>query len=508
MKRKIFAAILLLSLFVPSCYAEDKEHLDWEALRRSVFPSIKNKDMHTREAQYLKRIERDRIKEEYNRKIMDRNPSGFMTEEEYEKASAPKDKTTLDYGIPQVEKPYDMQYVPHPIYKLARYNDPPGTPDLSVKRDMFKTRQLNLPGITAPDFSKIVYPAVYYYPERGAVTCDLFEVPIKNQDDSAINKILKANIAHRNPTPILSTDKELTNSSAFRTLTPVDFSADGSKLLVKEKIGSSEDGIWKTNIIVYDFNNKTSYDIVEVRGAIIYYWNEYKGLNLKDKRWDVYPLGFSKGNPNRIMLTAYAYTGEEPVFLGVWSVDYKGNQSRLISMTNGSIEVAANGFKLVQNGVISNPLVKAQEKNERQLVRTLEKKARQKDKAEVKEMKKEMKAELKEVDKQYKLEQEDYKLMDKLKGTTSRNENIEKYNELQEALNEKRRIKAEKAEKKQQVKEQKQQVKAQKKQEKADLKLQKFLEKRQQEIDKAKENASKGEPEIDFDVDINDTDEE
>ncbi len=507
MKRKIFAVILLLSLFVPAGFAEDREHLDWEALRRSVFPAVRKKDMHTKEAEYLKRIERDRIKEEYGRKIMDRNPSGYMTEEEYEKASKPQDKTTIDYGVPQVEKPYDMQYVPRPIYKLARYNDPPGTPDLSVKRDLFKTRQLNLPGITAPDFSKIVYPAVYYYPERGAVTCDLFEVPIKNQDDSAINKILKANIAHRLPTPILSTDKELTNSSAYRTLTPIDFSADSTKLLVKEKIGSSEDGIWQTNVIVYDFTNKTSYDIVEVRGAIMYYWNEYKGLNLKDKRWDIFPLGFSKGNPNRIMLTAYAYTGEEPVFLGVWSVDSKGSQSRLISLTNGSIEVAANGFKLVPNGVVSNPLVRAQEKNERKMVRTIEKKAKKQDRAEVKTMKNEMKAELKEVNKQYKIEQEDYKLMNKLKGTTSRNENIEKYEKLQEALNEKRRIKAEKAEVKQQAREQKHQRKAQKKQEKSDVKLQKFLEKRQKEIDKATENANKGEPEMNFDVDIEDNEE-
>ena len=352
------------------------------------------KDMATIEAEYLKRVEKDRIREEYGRKIMDRKPSGFMSVEEYEKLSKPKDKTTIDYGRPEVEKPYDMQYVPQPIYKLARYNDPPGTPNLTVKKELFKTGQLNLPGITAPDFSVMVYPAVYYYPERGAVTCDLFVVPLKD-NDSSVNRILKANIARRNPNPIISTDKELTNSSIYRTLTPIDFSADSKKLLVKEKIGSSEDGIWKTNMIVYDFNNKTTYELSELREAIKYYWKEYKGLDLIDKRWDIYPLGFSKGNPNRIMVTAYAYTGEKPVFLGVWSIDYQGEQSRLISLTNGSIEVASNGFKLVQDGVVSRPLTEMQEKQEKALVKNQAKEARKKDAAEVKAMEDEMKAKLK-----------------------------------------------------------------------------------------------------------------
>lgn len=437
------------------------------------------KDMATIEAEYLKRVEKDRIREEYGRKIMDRKPSGFMSVEEYEKLSKPKDKTTIDYGRPEVEKPYDMQYVPQPIYKLARYNDPPGTPNLTVKKELFKTGQLNLPGITAPDFSVMVYPAVYYYPERGAVTCDLFVVPLKD-NDSSVNRILKANIARRNPNPIISTDKELTNSSIYRTLTPIDFSADSKKLLVKEKIGSSEDGIWKTNMIVYDFNNKTTYELSELREAIKYYWKEYKGLDLIDKRWDIYPLGFSKGNPNRIMVTAYAYTGEKPVFLGVWSIDYQGEQSRLISLTNGSIEVASNGFKLVQDGVVSRPLTEMQEKQEKALVKNQAKEARKKDAAEVKAMEDEMKAKLKEVDRQFKLEKEDYNLMDKLKGTTEENDNIEKYNELQDALNEKRRVKAEKAEEKQLQKELKQQEREQKRQLKAQEKAAKEAAKVQQ----------------------------
>ncbi len=438
------------------------------------------KDQATIEAEYLKDVEKKRIKEEYGRKIMDRTPSGFMTVEEYEALSYPTDKAVIDYGIPQTDKPYDMQYVPQPTYRLARYNDPPGTPDLKISKDLFRTRQLNLPGITSPDFTIMVYPAVYYYPLRGAVSCDLFLIALRD-NDSAVNKILKANIANRYPEPILSTDKELTNSTAFRTLTPIDFSEDGSKLLVKEKIGSSADGIWQTNAIVYDFNTHTSYNLVELRYAISYYWKEYKGLDLVDKRWDIYPLGFSKGNPDRIIATAYAYTGEAPVFLGVWSIDTKGEQSRLISLNNGSVEVASNGFKIVKDGVVAPSLGKLQEKAEKKFVKSENSRLKKEDKAVKNQLKTEMHEKLKEVNEQYKREKEDYKLMDKLEGSTSQNENIEKYNELQEKLNQERQIQSQRDRAKKEARERKAKLRAEKLKQKEEAKKAKEAEKQQSE---------------------------
>ena len=443
--KKLLSAIII-SLMAQSAYAFD---FDWDKIKDTV--TIK-KDQETLEAEYLKRIEKDNIKEEYGRKIMDRNPSGYMTVEEYNALSKPVDKSTIDYGTPQITKPNDTQYVPKPIYKLARYNDPPGSPELSIPQTIFKTGQLNLPGITAPNFYYMVYPAVYYYPASGSISCDLFLVALRD-NDSSVNKILKANIANRFPEPILSTDKELSNSSIYRTLTPIDFSADSTKLLVKEKIGSSADGIWETRAIVYDFSNRTSYDLVELRGAIAYYWKEYKGLDLNDKRWDIYPLGFSKGNPNRIIATAYAYTGEEPIFLGVWSIDTKGEQSRLISMKNGSIEVASNGFKIVKDGVIPKTLTEQQEKNERIYAKNQAKAAKQQDKLEVKGMKSEMKEKLQEVDKQFKREHEIHKVQSKIQSSTSENETSERLEEIQKIIEEKQQIQMEKEELQRQIKE-------------------------------------------------------
>ena len=69
----VIAAVAALSV-IPILYADD-------GFRVAAF----QKDMATKEAEYLKRVEKDRIREEYGRKIMDKTPSGFMSVEEYEK---------------------------------------------------------------------------------------------------------------------------------------------------------------------------------------------------------------------------------------------------------------------------------------------------------------------------------------------------------------------------------------------------------------------------------------
>ena len=72
-------------------------------------------------------------------------------------------------------------------------------------------------------------------------------------------------------------------------------------------------------------------------------------LNLEAKRWDIYPLGFDANEPDRVVVQVYAYTGEKPVYLGAWSIDAHGIQSRLVSFDkNHPINISSNGFKIVK----------------------------------------------------------------------------------------------------------------------------------------------------------------
>ena len=400
-------------------------------------------DVNQKEAKYIHNVNKKAEKEKFERTKLNRHPSGFMTVEEYELLSTPKDRMSEEIEAPKIPTPADMIYVPQPEYRIVKYNNPPGASEISLNKTFYEKRQQNAQGIVSPDFSRLVYPSVYYYPDSASTACDLFVINLE-EAKSNLHKILTANVIHRLAEPILSTDKNIDNYFTFRTITPVDFSADGTKLLVKEKIGNSKDGIWKTTPVVYDFTNNVSYSLVEVRDAIAYYWEENKGINLEDKRWDVYPLGFSADESDRIMLNAYAFTGDKPVNLGTWSVNYKGEQTRLVTFKPESVSISMNGYKLVKSGVVA-PSITEREKEQLKRIETENIKQKKKeDKEYVKNLEASYKAKIKEMDKEFAEQQKDYKLRKRIQGSTSGDEILIKYNEIKAKQEEKEKQRLEK----------------------------------------------------------------
>ena len=376
------------------------------------------KDARENELKYVFGVLKEDEQYKRDKKLLELHPSGYMTVEEYEKRSEYKDRATIDTVIPKVNVPEDFKYVPKPLYSIIKYNDPPGSPELSLGKKIYSTHQINAQGIVSPDFSKLVYSAVYYYSDSASVASDVFVIPL-TEGDNNLNKILKANVAKRDPNPILSTDKVIDNFAAFRSLTPVDFSADGTKILIKRKIGSSEDGIWETTPFVYDFNNKTDYDLTAVRDAIVYFWKEYMELNLDESRWDIYPLGFSEDEPDRILVQAFAFTGVTPVFLGTWSIDWQGNQSRLVSFDKNYIpKVTSNGFKFIKDGVEDYRSVVIQEKFDHNEAKFLKKQAKQIQKEAVTEINDEYKYTIRGLKDNYKDDRRDLRKLISLTGST------------------------------------------------------------------------------------------
>lgn len=386
-------------------------------------------NVNKKEAKYEFKVAKQEEKEKFERKKLEKNPSGYMTVEEYNLLSAPKDRMTMEIEIPKNVTPADMVYVPQPAYKIVRYNNPPGSPEIRLSKTFYQRRQQNAQGIVAPDFTKLVYPSVYYYPNSGSTACDVFVINLE-EAKSNLDKILTANVVHRFSEPILSTDKNNDNYFTFRTITPVDFSVDGSKLLAKEKIGNTKDGIWKTTPVVYDFTTNLSYSLIEVRDAIIYYWKENKNLDLEDKRWDIYPIGFDLNNPDWIIVNAYAFTGDTPVNLGTWTVSYKGEQSRLVTFKNSEVQVSMNGYKLIQDGVVSPMVTEKEEKQLKRIEKEQAKVKKKEEKAEDKALEDAYKAKIKEMEAEFKEMQDDYNLRQRINGSTSGNEAVQKYNEI------------------------------------------------------------------------------
>lgn len=394
-----FAKILLFTIYYllfsmfpfSTCYA---------------FGAQKSK-VYTPESQYKhqQKVLREEEKEKYEQSLLPE--SGLMTKAEYEAKS--KDISNSDRDVPEYKPPINpnMKFVPQYTYKITHYNDPPGSPEIHIGEDFKRSKKFVAPGVTSPDKSFLVYPTLDYFPNNDCVAGSLYVVPL-DKTLPVVERIQRANLVKRNPQPILATQNTIDERNIFRSMTPIDFSSSGNLLLAKEKIGSNQDGIWKTNIWVYNFDTKQAREIPEVREAIEYYWRKAIALILDEKRWDIYPVGFSVDEPNRILLYAYGYTGDKPKFLGTWSVDSDGSQSRLESLFDGNVKVSINGFKIVVDGCVDPAIVyneaKRQEKLDKQHKKT-DKKAVKRDKKlkkqAYKKRIKEMKAEERKVLKDY-----------------------------------------------------------------------------------------------------------
>ncbi len=278
--------------------------------------------------------------------------SGYMTVEEYESQSRAKSKKDMAEEVKGGEIPKDpnMVYIPQKTFKLVKYNDPIGSPELSLPRRLNFDRQINAQGIISGDKTMLVYPSVYYYAQTDCTSCDLYLIKL-DPSLTDTEKALKANIVQKELEPLISTSKDIDTKFIFRTLTPVDFSADNKKLVVKEKVGHRHDGIWKTDLWVYDFEKQEALKIPQIREAIINYWAQAGGVDFEENRWDIYPMGFDANNDNRIILCAYAYTGEVPKFLGTWSIDVEGNNSKLEDLSGSDVPISVIGYRLAEDSV-------------------------------------------------------------------------------------------------------------------------------------------------------------
>ena len=366
------------------------------------FMVIKEKDPVVAQLKYIRKADKEYEKEKYEKSNEYAEPTGYMLKEVYEDISVGKDRMFIKVEDAQTPPDKDMRYVPQYTYRFVRYNDPPGNHELRLPRSLKFDRQINVQGVVSSDFEKLVYPSVYYYADNQCTTCDLFLLPL-DKSLSDIERVMKANVVHRVEKPLISTDKSIDDRFVFRTLTPVDFSEDNTRIVVKEKTGYIYDGIWKTDLWVYDFNTEKAKKLVEIRDAIINYWQIAGGVNFDEERWDIYPLGFDVNDQNRILVCAYAYTGKVPKFLGTWSIDVDGERAELMALRGTNLPVSMVGFKLIRDTVLEPKEVEFEAKRAKKVEKKREKVRKRTLKDEKKDRKREYKKRLKQIDSEYKL---------------------------------------------------------------------------------------------------------
>lgn len=241
---------------------------------------------------------------------------------------------------PKFKKDEKLVDIPDPSITLVKYNNPPGYVDINLN-NLKKTRKINSIGVVSPDSTKLVYSTVFYFPSTKTAGTELYLMDL-DTTKSLYNRVETAHVNQGKKT-IIRTGMDSLDLDIQKTLTVIDWSVDGKKIAVKEKISYTPDGLWKTNLLVYDMETGKTRNLSEVREAIQYYWRKNHGLYLKDYRWDIYPIGWDALNPDRIIVFAYAATGEKPKFLGAWSIDYHGDRSMLMSLTNTNFKISQNG---------------------------------------------------------------------------------------------------------------------------------------------------------------------
>ena len=352
MKKFISALVLFLIIIsVPFCYAKknkneqkvpdplylNSETLDFEAIE--VEPE-KVKDPRTLKEKARKKLKLPPSKKVYYHNI-DKSKIPITMDDYYKLAY---DKKRKDFQIPEPQFTASAEIiVPNPHFRVISYNMPPGQRNIDLTK-LVSQRVASSPGILSPDKKKMVYTKSFFYPRYDQTASSAYFIPTSGGD--AYDVLYTTNVMQGEPTPILSVGMDYLQQFQFKTLFPIDFSKDSSKIAFKEKVGSNLDETWQTNVIIYDFKTQTWKRLTAVREAIVYWWRQNMQIELKDYMWDIFPVGWDKENPDRLIVYAYAVTQEEPLFLGTWSIDYDEQKSQLVSINSTNVTIDLNGFGL------------------------------------------------------------------------------------------------------------------------------------------------------------------
>ncbi|HIS89562.1 TPA: hypothetical protein IAA87_09090 [Candidatus Avigastranaerophilus faecigallinarum] len=267
-----------------------------------------------------------------------------ITMDDYYKLSA--EKKRKDFIIPEPSFEQNSEIIlPDPHYRVVSYNSPPGQRNIDLTK-LVAQRTIASPGILSPDNKKMVYTKCFFYPKYSQTSSSAYYIPVKENINDAYEALFKTNVMQGDVNPIVTVGMDYLQEYQFKTLFPIDWSKDSTKIAFKEKIGSNLYETWQTNVIIYDFKSKSWKRLTAVREAIIYWWRQNKHIELKDYLWDIFPIGWDKNNPDRLIVYAYAFTKDKPLFLGTWSIDYNEEKSELISIDSTNVQIDLNGFGL------------------------------------------------------------------------------------------------------------------------------------------------------------------
>lgn len=271
----------------------------------------------------------------------------------------------------RIVEPYKETPNPNLVEKLdlptffEKYNNTPGSRELNLEK-LMADKSVRSQGVISPNFKLMAYTECYYHPSSQQTTSAFFILPLDTIKRKK-QRVLEANVfAGARKTPLISSTNEDLKQFLFSSFTIVDWSKDNKKVLLKEKTGSSVNGIYQTNVWVYFLQNDLTDDDMDeneyfegayarkfdnLNETVKQYWFKKDRLNLNHYRWDIKPLGFLSKDENIVLNAAYTYDEKfrEHIFLGLWSINTINGEIRLVSSTpDSNYEISTNGVVLTK----------------------------------------------------------------------------------------------------------------------------------------------------------------
>jgi hypothetical protein len=214
--------------------------------------------------------------------------------------------------------------------------------------------------VVSPDKQTMAYTEVIFMPHNRQTFSKLYCVPIppppedENPEEKKIPTAeeLATYHARYDPNHLLKQRQMLLGVGSdesipydFKTLTLIDWSATGQRLLLKQKSGILHIGLRTSDIIIYDKIKGTVTIYPEIHRAVEHYWQEMGNIApLKKLSWDIFPLGWVPGSDTTLIFKGWAFDKKEKKFLGLWRYDIDSERAELISLQDEVIPVAANGM--------------------------------------------------------------------------------------------------------------------------------------------------------------------
>ncbi len=229
--------------------------------------------------------------------------------------------------------------------------------------------------VVSPDGQHYAYSDVLFMPNNRQTYAKIYRVPVPQipmappptlpssefHEASKLSPIASPSFYRNRYNPdmslqsrelILSVGEDRPRDFEFRTLTIVDWSASGNRLMFKQKMGKLHTGLRTSDILVFDEGQGTVTIYPELSRILRYYWQQHSNLpDLDTISWDIYPLGWAPGSNNIVLFKAWAFDKQYHKFLGIWQYDIDAQQSKLISEHDMRVPVAQNG----RVAVVKNP---------------------------------------------------------------------------------------------------------------------------------------------------------